>query len=46
MSEKTVGSDTDLPEFTEIVARSSKRRNAIFINKEEHSKLMKLIDED
>lgn len=44
MSQKTVGSDSDLPEYTEIVARSTKRRNAVFINKEEHSRLMKLID--
>lgn len=44
MSQKTVGSDTDLPEYPEIAARSTKRRNAVFINKEEHNRLMKLID--
>jgi hypothetical protein len=47
MSQKTVASDADIPEEPDTVApRSNKRRNAVFMGKEEHTRLMKLIDEE
>lgn len=45
MSQKTVASDADIPQHQEVPIRSNKRRNAIFIDKEEHIRLMKLIDD-
>lgn len=47
MSQKTVASDADIPEELEAtVPRSNKRRNAVFMGKEEHIQLMRLIDEE
>lgn len=44
MSQKTVASDNDIPLEIEPALRTNKRRNAVFMCKEQHIALMRLID--
>lgn len=47
MSQKTVASDNDIPlELEPTLPRTNKRRNAVFMCKEQHIELMRLIDEE
>lgn len=47
MSQKTVASDAEIPlELEAALPRSNRRRNAVFMCKEQHIELMRLIDEE
>lgn len=47
MSARTVPSDQDIPEASEqVLVRSNKRRNAVFMGASEHKQLMKLMEEE
>jgi hypothetical protein len=47
MSARTVPSDQDIPEPSEqVLVRSNKRRNAVFMGASEHEQLMKVMEEE